>query len=62
MQRQEDLIVGLDIGTTKICTIVAREESNGRMRVLGVGIEPSQGIRKGTVVDIAADDPPDGQE
>jgi cell division protein FtsA len=46
--------VGIDIGTSKICTIVAREESNDRMRILGVGIEPSQGIRKGTVVDIAA--------
>jgi cell division protein FtsA len=46
--------VGIDIGTTKVCTIVAREEGDGRMRILGVGIEPSLGIRKGTVVDIAA--------
>ncbi|MFN2145872.1 MAG: cell division protein FtsA, partial [Anaerolineales bacterium] len=46
--------VGIDIGTTKVCTIVAREEGDGRMRILGVGIEPSQGIRKGSVVDIAA--------
>jgi cell division protein FtsA len=47
-------IVGIDIGTTKICTLVARVESNERIRILGVGIEPSQGIRKGTVVDLAA--------
>lgn len=48
------IIVGIDIGTTKICTIVARLEGERRVRILGVGIEPSQGIRKGTVVDISA--------
>jgi len=46
------VIVGIDIGTTKICTLVAQLESNGRLRILGVGIEPSQGIRKGSVVDL----------
>ncbi|MCW5874561.1 MAG: cell division protein FtsA [Anaerolineales bacterium] len=46
------IVVGIDIGTTKVCTIVARVEQDGRVRVLGVGIEPSQGVRKGTVVDI----------
>lgn len=48
------IVVGIDIGTTKICTLVARVENDGRVRVLGVGIEPSQGVRKGTVVDINA--------
>ncbi|MEJ2484799.1 MAG: cell division protein FtsA [Anaerolineales bacterium] len=48
------IYVGIDIGTTKVCTVVAREEPDGRMRILGVGIEPSMGIRKGSVVDIAA--------
>jgi cell division protein FtsA len=48
------IVVGIDIGTTKVCTVVARLEKDNRLRVLGVGIEPSQGIRKGTVVDIAA--------
>ncbi len=48
------IVVGIDIGTTKICTIVARVEQDGRVRVLGLGIEPSQGVRKGTVVDINA--------
>ena len=50
----EPIIVGIDIGTTKICTLVARIEGEHAMRILGVGIEPSQGIRKGTVVDLAA--------
>ena len=48
------IIVGIDIGTTKICTLVARLEREHRVRILGVGIEPSQGIRKGVVVDVNA--------
>lgn len=48
------IVVGIDIGTTKICTLVTQMEEGDRVRVLGVGIEPSQGIRKGTVVDIEA--------
>jgi cell division protein FtsA len=50
----EPIVVGIDIGTTKVCTLVARVEGERNMRILGVGIEPSQGIRKGTIVDIAA--------
>jgi cell division protein FtsA len=49
----EPIVVGIDIGTTKVCTLVARLEENQGMRVLGVGIEPSQGIKKGTVIDLA---------
>ena len=46
------IIVGIDVGTTKICTLVARVEANNKFRILGVGIEPSRGLRKGVVVDI----------
>ncbi len=48
------IVVGIDVGTTKICTLVAREQAPGQLNILGVGIEPSQGIRKGVVVDLAA--------
>jgi cell division protein FtsA len=48
------IVVGIDVGTTKICTLVARDEEPGQIRILGVGIEPSQGIKKGVVVDLAA--------
>jgi len=48
------IVVGIDIGTTKICTLVGREEAPGKLRILGVGIEPSAGIRKGVVVDLQA--------
>ena len=51
---EEPIIVGIDIGTSKICTLVARVEEGSTLRILGVGIEPSQGLRKGTVVDLNA--------
>jgi len=50
----EAIIVAIDIGTTKVCTLVAREENPGQLRILGAGIEPSQGMRKGVVVDMVA--------
>ena len=50
----EPIIVGIDIGTSKICTLVARVENGSDLRILGVGIEPSQGLRKGVVVDLQA--------
>jgi len=50
----EPIIVGIDIGTTKICTIVGRIEEDGLLRILGVGIEPSSGMRKGVPVDVGA--------
>ena len=50
----EPIIVGIDIGTSKICTLVARVENGSDLRILGVGIEPSQGLRKGSVVDLNA--------
>ncbi len=46
------IIVGIDVGTTKICTLVARVEAENDFRILGVGIEPSRGMRKGVVMDI----------
>jgi len=51
---EEPIVVGIDVGTTKICTLVARVENGSNLRILGVGIEPSHGIRKGTVIDITA--------
>lgn len=50
----EPLLIGIDVGTTKIATLVAKEEPPGHLRILGVGIEPSQGLRKGVVVDLEA--------
>jgi cell division protein FtsA len=45
-------IVGIDVGTTKVCTIVAQVQDNGRTNILGVGLTPSKGLDKGVVVNI----------
>lgn len=45
-----ELVVGIDIGTTKICTIVGEVRANDT-NILGVGIEPARGMRKGKVID-----------
>ncbi|MGH2574527.1 MAG: cell division protein FtsA [Ignavibacteria bacterium] len=46
----ENIIVGLDVGTTKICTIVAQVRDDGRLNILGVGKAPSTGLSRGMVV------------
>ncbi|HDM79363.1 MAG TPA: cell division protein FtsA, partial [Deltaproteobacteria bacterium] len=51
MAGQEELIVGLDIGTTKICAVVGEVGADG-VNIVGVGTYPSIGLRKGVVVDI----------
>jgi len=53
MNRGDNLIIGLDIGTTKICVIVAERTENG-VDIIGIGTHPSRGLRKGVVVDIDA--------
>jgi cell division protein FtsA len=49
----EEIVVGIDVGTTKVCTLVGRVEGGKAVRILGVGIEPSEGIRRGVIVDLA---------
>src|SRR5262245_52717711 len=51
--RQSDLIVGLDIGTTKTCCVIAERRDDG-IDIVGVGTHPSKGLRRGVVVDIEA--------
>ena len=51
MPPQEDIIVGLDIGTTKICAVVGVVSGN-EISIIGIGSHPSIGLRKGVVVDI----------
>ncbi|MDB5806720.1 MAG: cell division protein FtsA [Betaproteobacteria bacterium] len=49
-----DLIVGLDIGTSKIVTVVAEVTPEGRMQIIGTGSHESKGLKKGVVVNIDA--------
>lgn len=51
--RRDSLVVGLDIGTTKICALVA-EAQQDKIEIIGVGLAPSKGLRKGVVINIEA--------
>jgi len=48
-----NIITAIDIGTTKICVLIARKLSDDKVEILGVGRAPSYGLNKGVVVDIA---------
>ncbi len=57
---REEIVVGLDIGTTKVCTVIgqgsastgAPGDESGPINVIGVGSVPSRGIKKGVIVDV----------
>jgi cell division protein FtsA len=51
MAKRDNIIVGLDIGTTKICAIVGEKTKDG-VEIIGIGTHPSRGLRKGVVVNI----------
>ena len=48
----KELIVGLDIGTTKIVALVAEINPEGRLNIIGMGSQDSRGLKKGVVVNI----------
>ena len=52
MRNRDNIIVGLDIGTTKICAMAAEVDSGRPLKVIGFGQAASDGIRKGVVIDI----------
>ncbi|MBI5752717.1 MAG: cell division protein FtsA [Hydrogenophilales bacterium] len=51
-KEQKNLIIGLDIGTSKIVALVAEVLPEGRLEVIGIGETPSRGLKKGVVVNI----------
>jgi cell division protein FtsA len=53
-RENKDLVVGLDIGTTKITCVVAESGPDGQFQVVGMGAQPSHGLKKGMVVNIEA--------
>ncbi|MGB1248887.1 MAG: cell division FtsA domain-containing protein, partial [Chitinophagales bacterium] len=50
--KQQEILVGLDIGTTKICVLVTRKDENGKTEILGIGKAPSHGVMRGEVANI----------
>jgi cell division protein FtsA len=47
-----DLIVGMDIGTTKVCVVIGQLNDSGQLEITGVGTTPSRGLRRGVVINI----------
>src|SRR5450432_818696 len=48
-----NIIVGLEIGTSKVCVVVGEQNAEGGLTVVGVGQSPARGVRKGEIVDVA---------
>lgn len=48
----ERIVVGVDIGTTKVCAVVASADETNRVNILGVGVAESDGLNRGVVVNI----------
>ncbi len=51
-KKPENILVGLDLGTTKVCAIVGEVKDGGQVDIIGIGISPSHGLKKGVVVNI----------
>jgi cell division protein FtsA len=54
VRESKNLIVGLDIGTSKIVAIVAEVTPDGALNIVGLGSQPSRGLKRGVVVNIEA--------
>ncbi|OIQ18598.1 MAG: cell division protein FtsA [Bacteriovorax sp. MedPE-SWde] len=50
--KERSIVVGLDIGTTKVCTIVGIQNPGNELEIIGIGTHPSHGLKKGSVVNI----------
>ena len=51
---QEDYRAAIDVGTTKVVTVIGRERPDGNVEIAGVGVSPCDGLSKGMVRDDAA--------
>src|SRR5579872_369659 len=49
----DSIVTAIDVGTTKICVLMARQLDENNLEVIGIGKSPSDGLSKGVVVDIA---------
>ncbi len=51
-KKPDNVLIGLDLGTTKVCAIVGEVKDGGQVDIIGIGISPSHGLKKGVVVNI----------
>lgn len=49
---RERIVVGIDVGTTKVCALIAAVSPEDQLEIIGAGITPSRGLRRGVVVDV----------
>ncbi|MBL8995020.1 MAG: cell division protein FtsA, partial [Spirochaetia bacterium] len=52
MTSENQIVASLDIGTTKVCVVIARMKDDGTLEVIGVGVQNSIGLSKGVIVNI----------
>lgn len=50
---KKNIIAGLDLGTTKVCSVIAEKTEDNKINVLGFGVAPSEGLHKGLVANIS---------
>ncbi len=50
--KKKSIVVGLDVGTTKVCTLVGQMDGTSDLEIIGIGTHPSHGLKKGAVVNI----------
>lgn len=49
---KEEMLVGLDIGTKKVCTVIGELGENDQIEIIGMGTAPSLGVKKGIIIDL----------
>ena len=49
---KKNIIAGLDLGTTKVCAVIAEKTEGNRIDILGFGVAASEGLHKGLVANI----------
>ncbi len=54
MFSKDQIIVGLEVGTSKVCAVVAEVLEDGNLMIIGIGQGPSAGVRKGEIIDMEA--------
>jgi cell division protein FtsA len=49
---RERIVVGIDVGTTKVCTLIAAVSPEDQLEIIGAGVTPSRGLKRGVVVNV----------
>ena len=52
MGKKSNIVCGLDVGTTKVCMMIAAAHEDGSLKLIGTGYANSQGLKKGIVVNL----------